>query len=175
MTARLRTLARLARWPFRSRYSSPLWVAVRLYLGFVWLQFGVGKIQTGWLTRNPLGSLLDAVAAGHTPAPFPFYRPVARLLVETGMDSVLTVAIPLTEVTVGLAFVAGVLLVPAAVTAILLNVNLVLAGIASIHFDGRIIALQLLLLVAWRVAGFVGLGTAARWIRRGRPRPPLPA
>ena len=70
----------------------------------------------------------------------------------------------------------GVLLVPAAIVATLLNVNLLLSGVASIRFDGRIIALQLLLLMAWRVAGHLGLGTLVRrwWRDRVRGHGPLP-
>jgi len=91
---------------------------------------------------------------------------------------VLSVCIPLVEVGVGIAFITGVLLVPAAIAATMLNVNLILSGVASIAFDGRIIALQVLLLLAWRVAGYLGLGTLARrWWRdrgHGHGHGPLP-
>lgn len=155
-------------WPFRSLLTSPAWLVLRLYLASVWLQFGISKIRGGWLDGDGLHGLLGAVAAGQTPAPFPFYARVAGLLVETGMDRVLSVVIPFAELALGLAFLTGVLLVPAAIGAILLNVNLILSGVASLHFDGRIIALQVLLLLAWRVAGYLGLGTVVRrWWRRG--------
>lgn len=168
--------ARLLAWPFRSRRSSLLWLAVRLYLGSVWLQFGVGKLRSGWITTNPMGSLLGAVADGHTSAPFGAFRPVAWLLLDLGADPALSVLIPLAEVALGIAFVAGVLLVPASVAATLLNLSLILAGIASVRFDGRMVMLQLLLLAAWPVAGHVGAGMAARRFRRraapdARPQP----
>lgn len=163
-------------WPFRSLLASPAWLLLRLYLASVWLQFGIGKIRGGWLDGDGLHGLLGTVAAGQTPAPFPFYARVAELLVSTGMDRVLSVAMPLLEVGVALAFITGVMLVPAAAAATLLNVNLVLSGVASIHFDGRIIAMQLLLLLAWRVAGYLGLGTILRhgWRHRGHGHGPLP-
>lgn len=162
-------------WPFRSTLTSPVWLVMRLYLASVWLQFGIAKIRGGWLAGEGLHGMLKAVAAGQTPAPFSFYERVAGMLVDTGMHHVLSVVIPLAEVAVGLAFALGVLLVPAAMGATLLNVNLVLSGVASIHFDGRIIALQILLLLAWRVAGYLGLGTLARrWWRHTHPRGPLP-
>lgn len=172
-TPRLRQIHVLT-WPFRSLLATPVWLVLRLYLASVWLQFGVSKMRGGWLDGDGLLGLLTAVAAGQTPAPFPFYARVAGLLVETGMHRVLSVGIPFAEVAVGLAFLTGVLLVPAAIGAILLNLNLVLSGVASIHFDGRIIALQVLLLLAWRVAGYLGLGTLARraWRRGGHG--PLP-
>lgn len=162
-------------WPFRSTLTSPLWLVLRLYLASVWLQFGVAKIRGGWLDGDGLHGLLGAVAAGQTPAPFPFYARVAELLVSTGLDRVLSVVMPLAEVAIGIAFLTGVLLVPAAIAATLLNLNLVLSGVASLHFDGRIIALQVLLLLAWRVAGYLGLGTLVRrWWKNGGRHGPLP-
>lgn len=167
-------VVRLSRWPFVSRLASPVWLALRIYLGSVWLQFGLAKIQGGWLASNPLESLLGAIAAGQVPTPLPFYSRIAAVLVNTGADQVLSFAIPLVEVAISVAFFASVFLVPAAVGAILLNINLILSGIASLQFDGRIIALQLLLLLAWRVAGTIGLGTLIsrlrhHWPAAGRP------
>jgi len=153
----------LIAWPFRSPLTSPVWLVLRIYLASVWMQFGVAKIRGGWLRGDGLSALMEAVAQGHTPAPFPFYTGVAELLVETGMAGALSLLIPLAEVAIATAFLSGVLLVPAAVCAILINLNLILAGIASINFDGRIIAMQVLLLVAWRVAGYLGLGKRAWW------------
>lgn len=165
----------LVSWPFRSRVTSPVWLVLRVYLASIWMHFGLAKIRGGWLRGDALDALLQAVAEGHTPAPFPFYSDVARVLVETGMAGVLSVLIPIAEVAVATAFLTGVALIPAAICAILLNTNLILAGIASINFDGRIIALQVLLLLAWRVAGYLGLGKRAWWHgwnhRHGGPLP----
>jgi len=172
MNALFARIAHAARWLFASRLASPLWLGVRIYLGLVWLQFGLAKVRGGWLTGDALHGLLDAVARGQTPAPIPAYRHVARALVDTGADRILSFAIPLTELLVAAAFFSGLLLVPAAVGAVLLNLNLILSGIATWQFDGRIILLQLLLLVAWRVAGFLGLGqvVAASAPRRVRKK-----
>src|SRR5688572_16341481 len=155
----VRSLRRLALWPFRSRFSSPVWLLLRFYLGWIWLQFGVSKLQGGWLTSNPLRGLLRAVGEGQLRVPIPLYQDLAALLVQLHADRVLSVIIPLAEIGIALAFFTGVALVPAAIAAIAMNVNLILFGIASIHYDGRIITMQLLLLLAWRVAGYLGLGT----------------
>lgn len=175
-TPRARQIDLLLTWPFRSLLSSPVWLVLRLYLASVWLQFGIAKIRGGWLDGDGLHGLLSAVAAGQTPAPFPFYARIAELLVQTEMDRVLSIVMPFAELAVGLAFLTGVLIVPAAIGAILLNLNLILSGVASLHFDGRIIALQVLLLLAWRVAGYLGLGTLIRraWRHGGDGHGPLP-
>lgn len=162
-------LRRAAAWPFTSRLASPLWLALRVYLGSVWLQFALAKLRGGWLTNDAMSGMLRAIAEGHTPAPFAFYREVAAWLLEVGAGPAISATLPLAELAVALAFFSGVLVVPAAVGAILLNANLVLSGIASWSFDGRIIALQLLLLAAWRVAGYIG---AERLITRLRAEHP---
>lgn len=154
-------------WPFTSRLSSPLWLALRVYLGGVWLQFGLAKLRGGWLAVDAMTPMLRAIAEGHTPAPFAFYREVARLLVEVGAGPVISATLPLAELAVAAAFLGGVWVVPAAMGAILLNTNLILSGIASWSFDGRIIALQLLMLLGWRVVGFLGVQRFLRRVPRG--------
>ena len=143
---------------FASRFSAPLWLALRIYLGLVWLRFGAAKIEAGWLTSNQLGGLLRVIADGGSGSPAPV-RMLAGLLLELGLDPALSTLIPVFEVAVGISFLAGVLLVPAAAAASLLNLNLILFGIASWHFDGRIILLQLLLVAGWRAAGVIGVGS----------------
>jgi uncharacterized membrane protein YphA (DoxX/SURF4 family) len=155
---------------FASRLASPAWLALRIYLGLLWIRFGVAKIEAGWLAENQLGGLLRAVAEGGTPAPLGLFRSVAALMLRLHLDPALSVAIPLFEVSVGVAFLAGVLLVPAAAAATLLNLNLILFGIASWRFDGRIILLQLLILAGWRAAGYLGVARL-----RGLWAPPCPA
>ena len=148
----------IVRWPFASPLAAPLWLALRIYLGTIWLQFGLNKLRGGWLTGNPMEEILSLVARGLTPTPVPAYRRVAELLLAMDADRVMSVAIPALEIAFAGFLFAGVLIVPTAIAACLLNVNLVLSGIATWEFDGRVIALQLLLLLAWRVAGYLGMG-----------------
>jgi uncharacterized membrane protein YphA (DoxX/SURF4 family) len=120
--------------------------ALRAYLAFVWLRFGIMKVQGGWLTTNPLRPLLSLIAAGQLPTTVPGYSFVARALVATHTDALLSVIIPCTEIGVGLALLAGVRVRATAVIACALNVNLLLAGIASVSLDGRMIVLQVMLI-----------------------------
>lgn len=147
----------VVRWPFSSRLSAPVWFVLRIYLGSIWLQFGLVKIRTGWLTTNPMEQILTMIANGQTPTPLPAYRHVAEILLALDLDRVMAIAIPVMELVFASAFFTGVLLVPAAIGACLLNLNLILSGIATWGFDGRIIALQILLLLGWRVAGYLGI------------------
>lgn len=156
----------VARWPFSSRLAAPFWLGLRIYLGSVWLQFGLSKLRAGWLTTNQMGDLLELIARGQTPTPVPQYRSVAELILALNVDRLVSIVIPVLEILFAAAFFAGVLLVPAAVGATLLNLNLILSGIATWSFDGRIIVLQILLLLAWRVAGYLGIGESLRALLR---------
>ncbi|MEP7001174.1 MAG: hypothetical protein ABI969_11890 [bacterium] len=120
--------------------------ALRAYLAVVWLRFGIMKVQGGWLTTNPLRPLLSLIAAGQLPTSAPGYSFIARALVVTHSDVALSVIIPCTEIGIGLAFLAGIRVRTVAVIACALNVNLLLAGIASFSLDGRMIVLQIILI-----------------------------
>jgi uncharacterized membrane protein YphA (DoxX/SURF4 family) len=147
----------LIRWPFTNHFASPIWLALRFYLAYMWIQFGVQKIGAGFLTGDPIGDMLQLVGNGTLSVPFEFYRPVARMLVDSGMTTLLSFTMPFLEMAVALSFATGVLVVPAAVGATLLNINFILSGIGQVSFDGRFIALQLLLILAFRIVGKIGI------------------
>jgi thiosulfate dehydrogenase [quinone] large subunit len=150
-------LGTLVRWPFTNRFASPIWLAVRLYLGYMWFVMGLTKIGAGFLTGDPIGDILKLVGNGVLPVPVEAFRPVARLLVDLGASPLLSFSMPFLEMAIALSFVSGVLIVPAAVGAIFLNVTFVLSGIGQIQLDGRFIALQLLLILAFRIVGYIGV------------------
>jgi thiosulfate dehydrogenase [quinone] large subunit len=161
--------------PFTHVYAAPLWLAIRLYLGYMWLMMGIGKIGAGFLTGDPIGPILQLNANGTLPVPVELWRPVAGLLVNLGVTPLISMSMPFLEIAVALAFVSGVLVAPAAIGASLLNVIFILAGIGQIQLDGRFIALQLLLVLAFRVAGTIGVEKLAFRIVRAAYRKVRPA
>ena len=131
--------------------------ALRLFLASIWLRYAWGKIDAGWLTSNALHPLVQIVAGGQTSASLPIYAPFARWILELGLDRVFSVAFPITELAIALAFVTGSMVRRAAVLATIINLNLVLSGLASWQLDGRIIVLQVLLLAFGAAADRFGL------------------
>jgi uncharacterized membrane protein YphA (DoxX/SURF4 family) len=140
-------------------------LAIRLYLAFVWWQMGTTKIAQGWLTSNPLRTLLELVRDGKMPTTAPGYAWVAELLLATRADQLMALTLPLLEVGIALALATGLGVRVAATLGIVLNVNLILAGLAGWQYDGRIIALQLVLLAA---------GPASQMLRFTIVRPSVP-
>ena len=151
---------------FIRRATALLALGVRFYLAFVWVRYGIGKIETGWLTSNPLKGLIDVVAKGYTNAWLPIYEPLARWVLALGIDSALAIAFPLTELAIGMALITGALLRPALVLAIFINLNLVLSGLAPWTFDSRVIVLQLLVLALGTAGSRYGLRSLAATLRR---------
>jgi uncharacterized membrane protein YphA (DoxX/SURF4 family) len=159
------------RWPFTNRFASVLWLALRLCLGWIWLQFSLDKFQSGWLSSDPIGAIMQQIAKGTLPVPLAFYREVARTLLGLGVTPLISHVMPFLELAVALAFLSGVLVVPAAIGSILLNVNILLSGIGVLKLDGRFVVTEVLFILAWRVVGMIGvqqlLGRGLRAIRHG--------
>jgi len=154
----------LIRWPFTNRLSSPIWLALRLYIAWIWFQMSMGKFQAGWLTSDPVGQMFKLIEKGTIAVPLPFYRGVAGALLDAGISPMISHSMPFLEMAVALSLATGVLVPAAAVGAILLNINIVLSGIGTPAFDGPIIAAELLFVMSYRVVGGIGFERLARRI-----------
>jgi uncharacterized membrane protein YphA (DoxX/SURF4 family) len=162
-------------WPFTNKYASPIWLALRLYLAWIWFQMGISKLQAGWLTNDPIGQMLRLVENGTIAVPLPFYRGVAGALIDAGITPMLSHSMPFMELAVALSFAAGVLVPVAAVGAILLNVNFILSGIGNLELDGPVIAGQILLVLSYRVVSTIGFEKLAMRILNSAVRLARPA
>ena len=156
----------IVRWPFTNKFAAPIWLALRLYIAWIWFQMSMGKFQAGWLTSDPVGTLLRLVEKGTLAVPLPFYRGVAGALIDAGATPFISHSMPFLEMAVALSFATGVLVPAAAVGAILLNINIILSGMGVPAFDGSIIAAQILFVLSFRVVGAIGFEGLARRILR---------
>jgi thiosulfate dehydrogenase [quinone] large subunit len=172
-------LIKIASWPFNHRYSAPIWLALRLYIGWIWFQMSISKFTAGWLSSDPIGAILGQVAKGTMPVPMAFYRGVAAFLVGSGATVPLSHTMPFLEMAVALAFFSGVLVRPAAIGGLLLLANVALTGMATPMFDGQVALAHGLLILAGSVAGLIGFERLAARIlaylielaRSARPLP----
>jgi NADH dehydrogenase len=139
------------------RTAAALALGLRFYLAYVWFRYGIGKIESGWLTASLLRPLVEIVANGYTNAWLPIYQPLARLTLALGLDRWLGIAFPLVELAIAAALVTGIRARAALAVAILINVNLVFAGLAPWQFDGRLIGLEMLTLVLGAAVSSYGL------------------
>ena len=140
--------------------SSLLWLVVRVYVGWIWLEAGWGKLT------NPIWFGADAGAAvkgfvmgalGKTGGAHPdvqgWYAYFLQNFVLTN-----TVAwsnlIAVGELLVGIALIVGFLTGISAFFGVLMNLNFLLAGTVSIN--PTLFVLGLGLILAWRVSGYIG-------------------
>jgi thiosulfate dehydrogenase [quinone] large subunit len=153
-------------WLFRSRQASLLWLIVRLWLGWQWLSAGWGKLTAAgyanWFT-HPTGlqgfiaganNSYDhrAQSHGHPQVTYGWY-----LHILNGIDAhaqLFSRVVTLSELAIGIGLLLGCLTGAAAAGGVALNVMYITGGSAGPN--GIFILLGVLLVAAWRVAGYLG-------------------
>jgi len=149
---------RWARFLFASQAAAWLWLVVRLYMAYVYLPAGWGKITSGkWLFGDgaPIQGLVGgAVSSEGTPG---WYVWFLQNVVQPNAGLFATL-VALGEFAIGLGLLVGLLTGIAAFFAVFMSGNFVLAG--TLGSNPALIVLGLFLVVAWRNAGWIGLD---RW------------
>lgn len=147
---------------FETTKFSLVWLAVRLWLGYVWLASGLGKLSNpGWVsTGDVLRAFWERAIAipsppARPPIAFNWYRDFLSILLEGGHYSWFGKLVVLGEIAVGLALILGIFTGLSAFFGAFLNWNFMMAGTASIN--PVMFPLSILLIIAWRVSGSIGL------------------
>lgn len=150
-----------AHFLFHDLRAAPLWLVVRLYVGFAWLEAGAHKVtDPKWAYGNGSGLLgywKGAVAIPQQGTPkisYDWYRDFLTGLINSNAHTWFAPVIAWGEVLVGLGLIFGVLTGWAAFFGMLMNMSFMLAGSASTN--PVLFALSVLLVLAWRVAGYLG-------------------
>ena len=151
---------------FRWRALAPVWLVLRIWLGYEWFHAGWEKLHTaapgGWFDRAP--SLVgfvqgaDAVWAKRAAAyghPNVHYAWFLNFLHFVGNHAwFFGPVVVISEVAIGLGLMTGIFTRWAALGAIGLNLMYVMGGSAGVN--GVFLAGAVLLVVGWRVAGELG-------------------
>lgn len=150
-----------------------VWIPVRLFLAYEWLHAAIEKIESPAWTQTGLalkGFWVKAVAMPPPPArppiAFDWYRSFLQMLLDHEAYTWFAKIIYFSELAFGIALLLGAFVGVAALFAGFMNWNFIMAGTASVN--GMLIVLSVLLVLAWRTAGYWGLD---RWIlkRLGTP------
>ena len=156
---------RLARFLFASVRSAPLWLGERLYLGYEWLDAGRHKLgEAAWMNGGAAlrGYWERAVAIpeqGNPPISYGFYREYIQYMLDHHWYEWFAKVIVFGELLVGIGLIVGALTGIAAFFGALMNMSFMLAGSASTN--PVLFTLSILIILAWRVAGLIGLD---RWL-----------
>lgn len=151
----------VSRFLFADTRMAWLWLLVRIYVGWEWLIAGWGKLhnpawvgpQAGTAVRGFLAGALQKASGAH-PDVSGWYGSFIQNFV-LNHTAVFSYLVAYGEFLVGLALIIGIFTGIAAFFSSFMNMNYLLAGTVSIN--PILLFLGLLLIMAWRVAGWLGL------------------
>jgi len=152
----------VAKFLFSDTRMAVVWLAVRLYVGYAWIEAGFHKIQDpAWVDTGLAlkGFWLNVTKIPVPPAKpsitFDWYRSILQFLLDTNAYTWFGKVIAFGETALGIGLILGAFVGIAAAAGAFLNVNYLLAGVASTNPVLLILAIGLIL--AWKTAGFIGL------------------
>jgi len=146
---------------FSDKRFSVLWLAVRIWLGWQWIEAGWHKVTNpAWMkTGDALkGFWMGAVqipAEGRPPIAFDWYRSFLQAGLDAQVYTWFAKIIAVSEVLIGVALIVGLFVGLTAFFGGFMNWNFIMAGSASVN--GVFFALSVLLVLAWKIAGYLGL------------------
>jgi len=155
----------LARFLFSDTRMAPVWLIVRLFVGFSWLDAGWHKIidagaKTNYIIdgQGILAFWQRIVAIPAAPAKpvigYDFYRSFIQFMIENHWEGFFGKLIAFGETAVGLGLIFGAFVGIAAVAGAFMNLNYMLAG--TVSSNPVLLLLGFLLVLAWKTAGFIG-------------------
>jgi len=151
----------VARALFGDARFSWLWLLVRLYVGYSWITAGLHKLEDpGWtVTGSALKGFWAAAVAvpanGKAPITFDWYRDFLTMLLNGGHYVWFAKLVVFGEMAIGIALILGAFVGVAAFFGGFMNWNFMMAGSASTN--PVLFVLSVLLVLAWKTAGYIGL------------------
>ncbi len=152
----------IARFLFQSTTAAWLWLVVRLYLGYEWIEAGWHKFtDPKWIGDGSalLAYWTRAVAVPEPPAraaiTYDWYRGFLQMLIDNNSHVWFAKVIVFGELLIGLGLIVGGLVGIAAFFGAVMNMSFMLAGSASTN--PVLFFLAVLIILAWKNAGYLGL------------------
>ena len=156
----------IARFLFSDTRMALVWLAVRLYVGYAWVDAGLHKVSDVGAKTNYIidgsGILAFWQRIAAVPAPpakppitYDWYRGFIQFLIDNHAEVVMGKVIAFGETAVGVGLILGAFVGVAAAAGAFMNLNFMLAGSASTN--PVLLLLGILLILAWKTAGYIGL------------------
>jgi len=142
-----------------------IWIIPRLYAGWVWIKAGWGKLTNPAWVGSQAGTALSGFINGaltKTVGPHPdvqgWYAAFLQNVVLTHVGT-WSYVVSIGETLVGLGLILGAFTGIAAFFAMFMNLNYLMAGAVSLN--PILLMISILLVLAWKTAGWWGLD---RWL-----------
>ena len=150
----------VARFLFGDTRVAWVWLLLRLYVGYSWIDASLHKLSSaGWMSDGSAlaGFWKGAVAApdGKPVVAFDWYRSFLLMMLNGGHYVWFAKLVAVGEFMIGLGLILGAFVGVAALFGAFMNWNFIMAGSASTN--GMLLVLAVLLVLAWKVAGYWGL------------------
>ncbi len=151
----------LAKRLFGSTYASLLWLPLRIWLGYKWIDASMHKLgnpawmQTGEALKGFWSGAVAIPATGRPPIALDWYRNFIQFLLDTHSYTWFAKLVAYSELLIGIALILGAFTGIAAFFGGFMNWNFIMAGSASVN--GIMFAIAVGLILAWKVAGYIGL------------------
>jgi thiosulfate dehydrogenase (quinone) large subunit len=180
---------RFADWLYRSKAASVVWLVARLWLGYEWLNAGYQKLwgaeKAGFWYNSGAGvkgfatSGVAGSATGKGGASYGWFAGFLHNFVIPN-SSWIAKLVTLSELAIGVLLILGLFTGAAAFAGLGLNVVYMFSGVAGVNPAFGVVSV--LLILAWRNAGYLGLDryalpAARNLLHRGihvKATPPLP-
>lgn len=151
----------ISRYIFSDVKMSWLWLPLRLYVGYAWLSAGWGKVtnpawfgpEAGKALAGFLMGSLEKTSGAH-PDVSGWYAEFIKS-VALPNAAVFSHVVALGELFVGIGLILGIFTGIAAFFGAFMNMNFLFAG--AVSTNPLLFIIQLLLILAWRTAGWIGL------------------
>ena len=151
------------------RWAGLLWLPVRVWLGYQWIQASMHKLsdprwmQTGEALKGYWLNAVKIPQTGQPPIAFDWYRSFLQMMLNAQAYTWFAKLVAVGEVLVGVALILGAFTGIAAFFGGLMNWNFMMAGSASTNPLLFVAAVGLIL--AWKVSGTIGADFfLLRWI-----------
>jgi thiosulfate dehydrogenase [quinone] large subunit len=148
---------------FSNTRAGLLWLPIRLFVGFAWLDGGWHKLtdpDNAWLgggsaLRGYWERAVVQPEEGRVPITYEWYRDFINLLLNNNAETWFAPLIVFGELAVGVGLLLGALTGIAAFFGALMNMSFLLAGSGS--SNPILFTMAIGLILAWKVAGYYGL------------------
>jgi thiosulfate dehydrogenase [quinone] large subunit len=140
--------------------ASLIWLPIRVWLGWQWLQAGLHKfespawMQTGLALKGFWSAAVAIPATGNPPIHYAWYRAFLQMMLNAQAYTWFAKLVPVGEFLVGIALILGIFTGFAAFMGGLMNWNFMMAGSASVN--PMFFALSVGLVLAWKISGYIG-------------------
>jgi thiosulfate dehydrogenase (quinone) large subunit len=151
----------VARFLFSDTRMAPVWLVIRVLLGWEWLSHGLEKfnnpawMDTGLALKGFWENAVKIPEQGRPAIAFGWYRDFLQSMLDAGSYTWFSKLVVFGEILIGIALILGLFVGIAAFFAAFMNWNFIMAGSASTN--GFLAIVALFILLAWKVAGYYGL------------------